>query len=83
MTDAKTSAPTTREHAPYRSVIQRRVHKTISTLSEKNFAVVLKGIPLNFVGDENFPADLDAAKDNPLNYFTRLINGGRKFFTHE
>ncbi len=83
MTDAKTSAPTTREHAPYRSVIQRRVHKKISALSEKNCAVVLKGIESSFIGDENFPVDFDAAKDNPLNYFTRLINDGRKFFTHE
>lgn len=42
-------------------------------------AVVLKGIEPSFIGDENLPVDLDAAKDNSLNYFTRLISGGRKF----
>ena len=55
----------------------------IADLPEKNFAVVLKGVPLNFVDDKNFPEDLDAAKDNPLNYFSRLTFGERNFFTHE
>lgn len=59
------------------------MNEKISSLPpEKNFAVVLKGVPLNFV-DENFSADLDAAKKNPLNYFYALANGGRNFFAYE
>ncbi len=44
---------------------------------------VLKGVPLEFVGEENFPENLSAAADNPLNYFIALTNSGRKFLTHE
>lgn len=63
-------------------IILRRVNEKLSSLpSEKNFAIVLKGVPLSFVGDGNFQADLDAAKNDPLGYFMRL--NGRKFFTHE
>ena len=65
-------------------IISRRVTEKISSLPRgKNFAVVLKGVPLNFVGDKNFPEDLETLTDDPLNYFLRLRNSGRKFFTHE
>lgn len=65
-------------------IISRHLRGRLAELSiEKNSAVVLKGIPLNFVGDGNFQADLDAAKDNPLNYFSALASSGRSFFTHE
>ncbi|MBQ3726092.1 MAG: ATP-dependent DNA helicase RecQ [Selenomonadaceae bacterium] len=64
-------------------IILQRVNKKLSSLPRgKNFAVVLKGVPLNFV-EENFREDLEAAKDDPLNYFMRLRSGGRKFFSHE
>ena len=64
-------------------IILRRVKEKLSGLPcGKNFAVVLKGVPLSFV-DEKFSADLDAAKKNPLNYFYALANGGRKIFSYE
>ena len=64
-------------------IISRRVNEKLNDLPrEKNFAVVLKGVSLNFV-EENFREDLEAAKDDPLNYFLRLRSSGRKFFTHE
>ena len=64
-------------------IISRRVTEKFSSLPRgKNFVVVLKGVPLNFV-EENFREDLEAAKDDPLNYFMRLRSGGRKFFSHE
>ena len=44
---------------------------------------VLKGVPLNFVGEENFPEDLTAAINDPLNYFIGLKGSGRKFLSHE
>lgn len=49
---------------------------------EKNFVVVLKGVPLSFVGEENF-CDLDAAAENPMTYFFRLVNDERKFLSYE
>lgn len=65
-------------------IIARNLRGLLDRLSsEKNSAVVLKGVPLSFVGDGNFRADLDAAKDNPVKYFFALVNGGRNFFTHE
>lgn len=47
---------------------------------ESKSAIVLKGLP--FV-DENFPQDLESAKENPIEYFFALVSGGRKFFTYE
>ena len=65
-------------------IISRHLRGLLDELSsEKNSAVVLKGVPLSFIGDGNFQADLDAAKDNPVKYFFALANGGRDFFTHE
>ena len=43
---------------------------------------MLKGEPLNFV-EKNSREDLEAAKDDPLNYFMRRKIGGRKIFSHE
>mgnify|MGYP002623788845 CR=1 FL=1 len=64
-------------------LISRRLREKFASLPfEKNSIVVLKGIPPSFV-DENLSADLDSAKDNPLNYFMRLTNDGRRFITHE
>ena len=62
-------------------IFSRRVQKKISALPE-NSAVVLKGIPLQFIGGANFFVDLDAAKDNPINYFAKVA-GARNIFTHE
>ena len=44
---------------------------------------VLKGVPLSFVGEENFREDLEAAINDPLNYFIGLKSGGRRFLSHE
>ena len=64
-------------------IILRRVTEKISSLPRgKNFAVVLKGVPLKFVGDENFPEDLERAAVKPSKYFLQLVNSERKFFTH-
>ena len=41
---------------------------------------VLKGVPLEFVGEEE---NLEAAIEDPLNYFIALKTGGRKFLSHE
>lgn len=61
-------------------LISKQLRKKIASLpSEETSIVVLKGIPLNFVDG----VDLDSAKDNPLNYFMRLTNDGRRFITHE
>ena len=49
----------------------------------KEIIFVLKGMPLNFVGEENFPEDLTAAINDPLNYFIGLKSSGRKFLSHE
>lgn len=65
-------------------IILRRLREKIASLPpEENSCVVLKGVPLSFVGDENFQANLDAAKDNPLNYFIALAKSGRNFFSYE
>ena len=49
----------------------------------KEIIFVLKGVPLNFVGEENFHEDLTAAINDPLNYFIGLKGSGRKFLSHE
>ena len=60
-------------------IISSRVREIVDTLPhDKKSVVVLKGIPLSLFGEV---ADLDAAADNPLNYFLRT--GGRKFLSHE
>lgn len=61
-------------------IIFKRLHETLASLP--NTIVVLKGLPLNFI-DDSLQDDLDAAKDNPLNYFLRLTEDGRRFITHE
>lgn len=64
-------------------IISNILRKKIAALPEENSAVVLKGVPLNFVDDKNLPEDLDTAKENPMNYFSRLTIGGRNIFTYE
>ena len=60
------------------NIISRRLRDKISSLPQKNSAVVLKGLPQYFIDDKNFPADLDAAKDDLFSYFGRLMASGRK-----
>lgn len=65
-------------------IILRQLDEKLKSISaEENSAVVLKGIPLSFVGDENFPEDLDAAKENRFRYFNKLVDSERKIFTYE
>ncbi len=44
---------------------------------------VLKGMPLSFIGEENFLEDLNAAINDPLKYFIALATSGRKFLSYE
>ena len=61
-------------------IISARVREVVDKLPrDKNSVVVLKGVPLSLFGEV---ADLDAAANNPLNYFLRLT-GERKFLSHE
>ena len=63
------------------AIISERLRETLDGLPhEKNFVVVLKGVPLSFVGES---ANLDALTKNPLDYFLRRIASGRKFLSHE
>ena len=64
-------------------IISNILRAKIAGLPKGNVAVVLKGVPLNFVDDKNLPEDLDTAKENPMKYFSRLTLGGRNIFTHE
>lgn len=65
-------------------IISSRLHEKLASLSlERNSVVILKGIPLNFVGDGNFPEDLERAVRDPLKYFFELTTSGRKFLTYE
>ncbi|MBR4382533.1 MAG: ATP-dependent DNA helicase RecQ, partial [Selenomonadaceae bacterium] len=62
-------------------IISERLRELVDGLPHgKKSVVVLKGIPLNFVGES---ADLDDLTKNPLDYFLRWMNGGRKFLSHE
>lgn len=64
-------------------ILRRLREKIASHTAEKNSAIVLKGISLKLVGDENFPEDLDAAKKKPFRYFNALRQSERKIFTYE
>ena len=64
-------------------IISEILRDKIADLPEENSAVVLKGVPLNFVDDKNLPEDLDTAKENLMKYFSRLTIGGRNIFTYE
>lgn len=64
-------------------ILQRLREKFESLPPEENSAIVLKGVPLSFIDDGNFPEDLAAAVNDPLNYFIGLKSSGRKFLSHE
>ena len=66
-----------------KEIILERLRVRLENIPQGKNIFVLKGVPLEFVGEENFPENLSAAADNPLNYFIALTNSGRKFFTHE
>ena len=61
----------------------KALREQIENLPQGKNVFVLKGMPLEFVGEENFPENLSAAADNPMNYFIALMNSGRKFLTYE
>ena len=66
-----------------KEIILKNLRGQIEKIQRGKNIFVLKGVPLNFVGDENFPEDLAAAINNPLNYFIALTTSERKFLTYE
>ncbi|MBQ6298345.1 MAG: ATP-dependent DNA helicase RecQ [Selenomonadaceae bacterium] len=66
-----------------KEIILRTLRGQIEKIPSGKNVFVLKGVPLSFVGDENFSEDLEAATNDPLNYFIKLTNGKRKFLTYE
>ena len=66
-----------------KEMILNRLRCQLENLPQGKNIFVLKGVPLEFVGEENFPEDLERAINNPLNYFFELTNSERKFLTYE
>ena len=66
-----------------KEIIFDRLCKQIRNITQDKSIFVLKGVPLSFVGDENFPEDLERAVDNPLRYFLELTTSGRRFLMYE
>ena len=66
-----------------KEIILNRLRCQLENLPQGKNIFVLKGVPLEFVGEENFPEDLERAINNPLNYFFELTNSERKFLTYE
>ena len=64
-------------------IVSRQLREQLKNLPHGNNVFVLKGVPLSFICEENFPENLSAAADNPLNYFITLTKSGRKFLTYE
>ena len=64
-------------------VLLKKIQEKISNIdSDKKNIFILRGIPLNLL-EKNFAENIEAAADNPLQYFFELVNGGRKFLTYE
>ncbi|MBR4151698.1 MAG: ATP-dependent DNA helicase RecQ [Selenomonadaceae bacterium] len=66
-----------------KEIILNHLRGQLENLPQGKNIFVLKGVPLNFVDDENFPEDLEQAIKDPLKYFFELTTSGRKFFTYE
>ena len=66
------------------NLFENYVHSKVTTFSfNEKFIVVLKGIPLRVV-DESFTANIEAAAENPLQYFfSDIVTSGRLFITYE
>ncbi len=66
------------------NIFEKYVSKKITDiLNEEKIIVVLKGIPLCIV-DKNFQADIEAAAENPIQYFLdNIVNNNRKCITYE
>ncbi|MBR0261216.1 MAG: ATP-dependent DNA helicase RecQ [Selenomonadaceae bacterium] len=66
-----------------KEIILNALRGQILNLPQDKNIFVLKGVPLEFVGEENFSEDLERAADNPFKYFSDLMSGGRKFLSYE
>ena len=66
-----------------KEIILKHIQKQLEKIPQGKNIFVLKGIPLNFIDEKNFPENLAAAADNPLNYFIALTKSGRNFLTYE
>ena len=66
-----------------KEIILKALRGKLDNLPSGKNIFVLKGVPLSFVDEENFPEDLETAINAPLNYFIALINSERKFLSYE
>ncbi len=66
-----------------KEIIFQALREQIKNLPRSKNIFVLKGVPLEFFGEEIFPEDLAAAINDPLKYFFALKESGRKFLSHE
>ena len=66
-----------------KEIILEKLRERLKNIPQGKNIFVLKGIPLNFAGEENFSENLEAAANNPLKYFIALTNSKRKFLTYE
>ena len=63
-----------------KKIILKALHEQIKNLPDEKNIFVLKGVPLAFVDEAE---NLEAASNDPLNYFFALTSGGRKFLSYE
>ena len=66
-----------------KEIISKALRGRLEKIPSGKNIFVLKGVPLSFVGEENFSEDLEAAINDPLSYFIGLKSSGRKFLSHE
>ena len=62
-----------------KEIILRTLRGQIEKIPSGKNVFVLKGVPLSFVGDENFSEDLEAATNDPLNYLSNLQTANGNF----